>query len=61
MITLNALNTDQLYALRRRVTLKHPPMARAHGWDWHASRLRLIEGRIDMAKIQHEKRIRGIV
>jgi hypothetical protein len=35
-------------------------MARAHGWDWHASRLRLIEGRIDMAKVHREKQARGL-
>jgi len=61
MMTLRQLTKDQLHMLRRRVTLKQPYLAYRNGWDWRASRLRLIEARIDMANVQLEKQIRGIV
>jgi len=61
MMTLNQLNSDQLCEMRKRVTKKKPHMAYSHGWDWYASRLRLIEARIDMAKVQLEKQKRGIM
>jgi len=61
MTTLNNLNSDQLCEMRKRLTKKKPHMAYSHGWNWYASRLRLIEARIDMAKVQLEKKIRGIV